>query len=104
VAKRKKSNMSNTKKSTVCGDYCLTLAADFIKDVLSEVDHDMQLPAMIELAFQATSVVAWLNEEETEIEWLFKQWKEITLSSLKSRPIHWLSELAAIEKRNKAKH
>ena len=98
------SNTSNTNKARAYRNRFHKLAASSIKDFLSHVDRECEFLALIELAAEAMSAVAWIVEEELEIEWVFAQCKETTLRSLKDRVDRWLSKSSAVEAQNKAAH
>jgi hypothetical protein len=104
MATRQKVTTSNTKEARVYRNYFHRLAASSIKDILSLINPEFEDFALIELAAESMSALAWMVEGELEIEWVFEQCKERTLESLKVRIDHWHSKLSAAETQNEAAH
>ncbi len=104
MVKGQKVNTNNTKKARVYSSKMQELAVSSIKDFLSEVDEDIEFLALMELAAEAMAAMAWIVEEELEIEWVFEKCEEATLWSVKHRANQWLSRFAAIEAQSKAAH
>ena len=104
MVEREKLNASRNKKVQVYRNKPHELAMRSIEEFRSELDREFEFLNLMELAAEAMAAVAWIVEEELEIEWVFEQCKETALRSVKDRANQWLSRLAATEPQNKDEH